>query len=59
MTDHAASGLEPKLTPEERVALAPPSDDENPAIVDAQKTFTIAVWSTLTFVGVIIVFILL
>jgi hypothetical protein len=59
MTDHAASGLEPKLTPEERVALAPLSDDENPAIEDAKKAFTIAVWSTLLFVGVIVVFILL
>lgn len=59
MTDHAPSELDPKLTPEERVALAPPSDDDNPAIEDAKKTFTIAVWSTLMFVGVIVVFILL
>lgn len=59
MTDHAASGLAPKLTPEERVALAPPPDDENPAIVDAKKAFVITVWSTLMFVGVIVVFILL
>jgi hypothetical protein len=59
MTDHAPSGLDPKLTPEERVAFAPPTDDENPAIVDAKKTFVITVWSTLLFVGVIIVFILL
>ena len=59
MADHAVSDLEPKLTPEERVALAPPSDDENPAIEDAKKAFTIAVWSTFLFVGVIVVFILL
>ncbi len=59
MTDHATTGLAPKLTPEEEVALAPPPDDENPAIVDAKKAFVITVWSTLLFVGVIVVFILL
>ena len=59
MADHVATDLEPKLTPEERVALAPPSDDDNPAIEDAKKAFTITVWSTLLFVGVIVVFILL
>jgi hypothetical protein len=59
MTDHATTGLAPKLTPEEEQALAPPPDDENPAIVDAKKAFVITVWSTLLFVGVIVVFILL
>ncbi len=59
MSDHAAAELAPTLTPEERVALAPPSDDENPAIVDAKKAFVITVWSSLLFVGVVVVFILL
>jgi len=59
MTEHATPDLEPKLTPEEMVALAPPSDDDNPAIEDAKRAFTIAIWSTLLFVGVIVVFILL
>lgn len=59
MTDHAMHELEPKLTPEEKVALAPPADDDNPAIVDAKKAFVITMWSALLFVGVVIVFILL
>lgn len=59
MSDHAATELAPKLTPEERVALAPPSDDDNPAIVDAKKALVITVWSSMLFVGVVVVFILL
>ena len=59
MTDHTAHELAPQLTPEEKVALAPPSDDENPALVDAKKAFVITIWSSLLFVGVVVVFILL
>ena len=59
MTDHAAHGLAPQLTPAEEVALAPPPDDENPAIVDAKKAFVITLWSSVLFVGVVVVFILL
>ncbi len=59
MSDHAATELAPKLTPEERIALAPPSDDDNPAIVDAKKALVITVWSSMLFVGVVVVFILL
>jgi hypothetical protein len=59
MVDYAAPEPAPALTPEEREALAPPSDDENPAIVDAKKAFVITVWSSLLFVAVVVVFILL
>ncbi len=59
MAEHTMPELEPRLTPEERVALAPPSDEDNPAIVDARKTFAITVWSVVLFVGCVIVFILL
>lgn len=59
MSDHATPELAPTLTPEERVELAPPSDDDNPAIVDAKKAFVITVWSSMLFVAVVIVFILL
>jgi len=59
MTDHATHELEPKLTPEEKAALAPPADEDNPAIVDAKKAFVITIWSALLFIGVVIVFILL
>lgn len=59
MTDHAAREMAPKLTPDEETAFAPPSDDENPAIVDAKKAFVITIWSSLLFVGVVVVFILL
>lgn len=58
MADHPVHPQELELTPEERVALAPPADQDNPAIVDARKTFTITVWSVGMFVGVIVVFIL-
>jgi hypothetical protein len=59
MTENAAQELSPQLTPEEKVALAPPPDEENPAIVDARKAFVITVWSSVLFVGVVVVFILL
>ena len=59
MTDHAVHELSPQLTPEEKVALAPPPDEENPAIVDAKKAFVITLWSSVLFVGVVVVFILL
>lgn len=59
MTDHAAPEMAPKLTPDEEAAFAPPSDDENPAIVDAKKAFVITMWSGLLFIGVVVVFILL
>lgn len=57
MADHA-SGLAPELTPEEEAAFSPPTDDENPAIVDARKAFVITMWSAVLFVGAIVVFIL-
>jgi len=59
MTDHGASGLAPRLTPEEETLLAPPPDEENPAITDAKKAFVITIWSSLLFIGVVVVFILL
>ena len=59
MADHGSYELEPRLTPEERIALAPPPDAENPAIVDARKAFAITAWSIALFVGVVIVFVLL
>lgn len=59
MTDHAAHELAPQLTPEEKVALAPPPDDENPALVDAKKALVITLWSSVLFVAVVVVFILL
>lgn len=59
MTDHAAPELAPKLTPEEAALLAPPPDDENPAIVDAKQAFQITIVSSVLFVGVVVVFILL
>mgnify|MGYP001027921731 CR=1 FL=1 len=39
--------------------LAPPPDDENPALFDAEKTYVITVLSSILFCGAIIVFILL
>ncbi|MDZ7781285.1 MAG: hypothetical protein U5R14_15330 [Gemmatimonadota bacterium] len=59
MTDHSMPETAPKLTPEEEAAFAPPSDDDNPAIVDAKKAFVITIWSSLLFVGVVVVFVLL
>jgi len=46
----AEEGLDP---------LAPPPDDENPALFDAEKTYVITVMSAILFCGAIIVFILL
>lgn len=51
-------GLAPELTPEEEAAFSPPTDEENPAIVDAKKTFVITMWSAVLFIGAIYIFIL-
>ena len=37
---------------------AAPSDDQNPAIIDARKTFVITMISSVLFVGAILLFIL-
>lgn len=37
---------------------APPGDAENPAIIDARKTFIITMVSSVLFIGVIVLFIL-
>jgi len=48
------------VPPEEGLdPLAPPPDDENPALFDAEKTYVITVMSAILFCGAIIVFILL
>ncbi len=37
---------------------APPPDSENPAIIDARKTFVITLISAVLFIGAILLFIL-
>ena len=51
---------ETKMTTQdaEDAALAPPPDDENPALIEAHKTFVITVISAALFIGSVIIFIL-
>lgn len=37
---------------------APPPDEENPALIDAHKTFVITVISAALFIGAVFVFVL-
>jgi hypothetical protein len=39
--------------------FAPPSDDRNPAIIDARKTYIITILSSVLFCGAVVVFLLL
>ena len=39
-------------------ALAAPPDDQNPAIIDARKTFVITMVGSVLFVGAVVIFIL-
>lgn len=45
------------LSPED-AALAAPPDDQNPALLDARKTFIITVIGAALFIGAVFVFIL-
>ena len=42
----------------EDAALAAPPDSQNPAIVDARKTFVYTMIGSIVFIGLIVVFIL-
>ena len=42
----------------EDAALAAPSDDENPAIIEAHKTFVITMITSALFIGAVLIFIL-
>ena len=42
----------------EDAALAAPPDDENPAIIEAHKTFVITMISSALFIGAVLIFIL-
>jgi len=39
-------------------SLAPPSDDQNPAIIDAEHTFIVLIIGAALFIGAVFVFIL-
>ncbi len=39
-------------------ALAPPPDEENPALIDAEQAFVITLISAALFIGAVFVFIL-
>ena len=51
MTDSAAHQTKGDVS-------APPSDDDNPALVDARKTYVITLWSAFLFIAAVSVFIL-
>jgi hypothetical protein len=42
----------------EDAALAAPPDDENPALIEAHKTFVITMISSALFIGAVLIFIL-
>jgi predicted secreted protein len=54
MSDHTAPA--PASGADE--ALAPPSDESNPAIIDARRTFLVTMAGAAVFIGVIYLFIL-
>jgi len=43
---------------DEDALLAPPPDERNPAIIDAEHTFVITLLSAVLFIGAVFVFIL-
>ena len=45
-------------TSAEDAALAAPPDDENPAIIEAHKTFVVTMISAALFIGAVLIFIL-
>ena len=45
-------------TDAEDAALAAPPDDENPALIEAHKTFVITMISSALFIGAVLIFIL-
>jgi hypothetical protein len=48
----------PTTTSEEDSALAAPPDEQNPALIDAHKTFVYTMIGAALFIGSVIVFIL-
>jgi len=52
MSDKAVTPAVPAGVPE------PLPDDENPALIDAKKTFVITLWSAIMFIAIVAVFIL-
>lgn len=48
----------PVPTEAEDPSLAPPSDERNPAIIDAEHTFIVLIIGVALFVGAVFVFIL-
>lgn len=55
MTDQATTPVAPEADASVPVALP---DDENPAIVDARKTFIITIVSSALFIGAVFIFII-
>lgn len=48
----------PKTQADEDATLSAPSDDQNPAMIDAYKTFVYTMIGAILFIGSVIVFIL-
>ena len=55
MSDHRHTPVSPGA---DDASLAPPPDERNPAIIDAEHTFVITLLSAALFVGAVFVFIL-
>lgn len=55
MSDHNTT---PAAHDHEDAALAPPSDEMNPALIDAEHAFIITLISSALFIGAVFVFIL-
>ena len=56
MSDHHKAPVAPGA---EDASLAPPADEKNPALIDAEHTFVITLLSAALFIGAVFVFILL
>jgi hypothetical protein len=58
MTNDVASEATRPAAEADDPSLAPPPDDQNPALIDAEHTFIILIIGAALFIGAVFVFIL-
>jgi len=58
MTNDVAHDARDTVTGTEDPSLAPPPDEGNPAIIDAEHTFIVLIIGAALFIGAVFVFIL-
>ena len=58
MTNDVAHEARDAVTESDDPSLAPPPDEQNPAIIDAEHTFIVLIIGAALFIGAVFVFIL-